>query len=129
MTDPIGDMLTRIRNAQRADHLNIQMPSSKLKIALAKILKREGYINDVIQHKKGSKVNIEIVLKKVGDGYAISGIKRVSKPGQRIYARKNKIPKVLGGYGVAIISTSQGIMTSIEAKAKNLGGEVVCEIW
>jgi len=129
MTDPIGDMITRIKNAQKANHLNVQIPFSKLKLAIAKILKKEGYVDDVIQHKKGFKISLEIVFKKTGDVYAISGIKRISKPGQRIYVGNKKMPKVLGGYGFAIISTSRGIMTNLEAKEKNLGGEVICEVW
>ncbi len=129
MTDPIADMLTRIRNAQRAGHSNVSMPSSNFKLAIAKILKREGYISDIIQHKSGAKITLEIVLKKVGDAYAISGMRRVSKPGQRIYVKKDKIPKVLNGAGIAIISTSCGIMTDVEARKKGLGGEVICEVW
>ncbi len=129
MTDPIADMLTRIRNAQRANHLSVEMPSSKFKLALAKILKEEGYISDVIQHKKGVKITLEIVLRKVDNHYAISEIKRVSKPGQRSYVGKNKIPKVLNSYGIAIISTPKGVMTNIEAKKTGVGGEVICEVW
>jgi small subunit ribosomal protein S8 len=129
MTDPIADMLTRIRNAQRANHTNVQMPSSNFKLAIAKILKKEGYIEDVIQYKKGFKVTLEIVLKKNENQYAISEIQRISKPGQRVYVRKNKIPKILNGYGLAIISTSMGLMTNADAKEKGLGGEIVFKIW
>ncbi|MDD3190373.1 MAG: 30S ribosomal protein S8 [Candidatus Pacebacteria bacterium] len=129
MTDPIADMLTRIRNAQGANHTKVQMPSSKFKLAVAKILKREGYIDDVVQYKKGFKVTLEIVLKKLEDKYAISEIQRISKPGQRVYARKNKMPKILNGYGLAIISTSKGLMTDLEAKEQGLGGEVVFKVW
>lgn len=129
MTDPIADMLTRIRNAQRANHTKVQMPSSNFKLAIAKILKKEGYIEDVIQYKKGFKVTLEIVLKKNEEKYAISEIQRISKPGQRVYVRKNKIPKILNGYGLAIISTSQGLMTNEDAKAKGLGGEIVFKVW
>ncbi|MCK5466329.1 30S ribosomal protein S8 [Candidatus Parcubacteria bacterium] len=129
MTDPIADMLTRIRNAQRANHLNVEMPSSKFKLALAKILKKEGYISDVIQHKKGVKITLEIVLRKIDNNYAISEIKRISKPGQRSYIGKNKIPKILNGYGIAIISTPKGVMTNIEAKKNGVGGEIICEVW
>lgn len=129
MTDPIADMLTRIRNAQRAGLLSVEMSSSKFKLALAKILKREGYVDDVIQHKKGAKVTLEISLRKIGDNYAISEIKRVSKPGQRNYVGKNKIQKVLNNYGIAIISTSKGIMTNVEAREKGVGGEVICKVW
>ena len=129
MTDPISDMLTRIRNAQRANHMAVLMPSSKFKLALAKILKKEGYIHDVIQHKKGVKITLEVVLKKVGDNYAISEIRRVSKPGQRRYAKKDNVQKVLNNYGIAIISTPKGVMTNIEAKEKGIGGEIICEVW
>jgi len=129
MTDPIADMLTRIRNAQRANHVAVLMPSSKFKLALAKILKKEGYIQDVIQHKKGIKITLEVVLKKVGDNYAISEIRRVSKPGQRRYAKKDNVQKVLNNYGIAIISTPKGVMTNIEAKEKGIGGEIICEVW
>jgi len=129
MTDPIADMLTRIRNAQRANHTNVQMPSSNFKLAIAKILKKEGYIEDVIQYKKGFKVTLEVVLKKSDNRYAISEIQRVSTPGQRVYVRKNKIPKILNGYGLAIISTSMGLMTNEDAKQKGLGGEIVFKIW
>ena len=129
MTDPISDMLTRIRNAQRANHMAVLMPSSKFKLALAKILKKEGYIQDVIQHKKGVKITLEVVLKKTGDNYAISEIRRISKPGQRRYISKNKVSKILGGYGLSVISTHQGVMTNLEAKEKGLGGEVIFEVW
>lgn len=129
MTDPIADMLTRIRNAQRANHNNVQMPSSNFKLAIAKILKKEGYIEDVIQYKKGFKITLEIVFKKNEDKYAISEIHRVSKPGQRVYTGKNNIPKVLNGYGLAIISTPEGLMTDSEASKKGLGGEIVFKVW
>jgi len=129
MTDPIADMLTRIRNAQRAGLMSVSMPSSKFKFALAKILKRENYITDAIQHKKGSKITLEILLKKNGDNYAISRIQRISKPSQRRYVKKNNIPRILGGCGIAIISTPAGIMTNIEARKKGYGGEVICEVW
>ncbi|NOQ68264.1 30S ribosomal protein S8 [Patescibacteria group bacterium] len=129
MTDPIADMLTRIRNAQRANHMAVLMPSSKFKLALAKILKKEGYVQDVIQHKKGAKITLEVILKKVGDNYAIAEIRRVSKPGQRRYVSKKKVSKTLGGYGLSIISTHQGVMTDLEAKEKGLGGEVIFEVW
>ncbi len=129
MTDPIADMLTRIRNAQMANHASVEMPSSKFKIALAKVLKKEGYLDDVVQHKKGVKIVLEIVLKKVGSNYAIAGIKRISKPGQRVYIRKDRISKVLNDCGISIVSTSKGVMTSVEARKNGLGGEVICEVW
>ena len=129
MTDPIADMLTRIRNAQMANHTSVEMPSSKFKIALAKVLKKEGYFDDVVQHKKGVKIVLEIVLKKMGSNYAIAGIKRISKPGQRVYVGKDRISKVLNDCGISIISTSKGVMTNAEARKNGLGGEVVCEVW
>ena len=129
MTDPIADMLTRIRNAQKTNKSVVILPSSKFKLAIAKILKTEGYIEDTIQHKKGMKITLEIVLRKIDDHYAISGIEKVSRPGQRAYVRRNNLPKVLGGYGIAIVSTSRGVMTNIEAKKSGLGGEVVCRVW
>ena len=129
MTDPIADMLTRIRNAQRANHTKVQMPSSNFKLAIAKILKKEGYIEDVVQYKKGFKVTLEVVLKKNEEKYAISEIQRVSTPGQRVYVRKNRIPKILNGYGLAIISTPQGLMTNEDAKERGLGGEIVFKVW
>ena len=129
MTDPIADMLTRIRNAQLANHASVKMPSSKFKIALAKVLKKEGYLDDVIQHKKGVKIVLEVVLKKMENNYAISGIKRISKPGQRVYIKKDRISKVLNDCGISIVSTSKGVMTNMEAKEKRLGGEIVCEVW
>lgn len=129
MTDSIADMLTRIRNAQTAGLMSVLIPSSKFKLSLAKILKEEGYIQDVIQHKKGVKITLEVVLKKTGGNYAISEIKRVSKPGQRRYAGKDEVAKVLGGYGLSVISTSKGVMTNIKAKEKGLGGEIILEVW
>ncbi len=129
MTDPIADMLTRIRNAQMANHASVKMPSSKFKIALAKVLKKEGYLNDIIQHKKGVKIILEVVLKKDENRYAMSGIKKISKPGQRVYIKKGEVSKVLNGCGISIISTSKGVMTNIEARKNGLGGEIICEIW
>lgn len=129
MTDTIADMLTQMRNAQRANRLIVKMPSSKFKVEIVKILKKEGYIENIIQHKKESKITLEIILKKLNDNYAIAGVKRISKPGQRVYVGKNELPEVLSGHGIAIISTSQGVMTNIEARKKGLGGEIICEIW
>lgn len=129
MTDPIADMLTRIRNAQKSNKTVISLPSSKFKLAIAKILKEEGYVEDMAQHKKGQKVTLEITLRKIEDHYAISGIEKVSKPGQRAYVGKNKLPRVLGGFGIAIVSTSKGVMTNAQARKNGLGGEVVCRVW
>jgi len=129
MTDPIADMLTRIRNAQRAGLFEAEMPSSKLKFALANILKKEGYLEDVSQSKEGFRISLKIAFKKIKDYYAIQEIKRISKPGQRIYVDKNRIPYVLNGNGMAVISTSSGLMTDDEARKNKLGGEVICEVW
>ena len=129
MTDPIADMLTRIRNAQRAGHFEVEMPSSKLKFALANVLKKEGYLEEASQSKSGFRISLKIILKKIEDYYAIQGIKRISKPGQRIYVGKDKVFRVLNGNGIAVISTSSGLMTDDEARKSGLGGEIVCEVW
>jgi len=129
MTDPITDMLNRIKNAQAVAHLTVDIPFSKVKYQIAQILAREGFIEKV--EKKGRKTRkiIRITLKYVDNIPAISGLKRVSKPGQRIYLSWRKIKKVKGGYGIAIISTSKGLMTNKEARKEKIGGEVICEIW
>jgi small subunit ribosomal protein S8 len=129
MTDPISDMLNRIRNAQAVFHPTVEIPFSNLKYEIAKILAKSGFIEKV--EKKGRKVkkNIEITLKYEDKIPAISGIKRISKPGQRIYSDFRKIRKVKGGYGIAIISTSKGLMTDKEARRQKLGGEILFEIW
>jgi small subunit ribosomal protein S8 len=132
MTDPIADMLTRIRNANSAMFDSVSMPGSKVKVNLAKILEREGYIDgfDVrtVDGKPGT--TLEIKLKYSADRKrTIMGIKRVSKPGLRIYKKSDQMPKVLGGVGVAVVSTSQGLMTDREARKNKLGGEVLCYVW
>lgn len=130
MTDPIGDMLTRIRNANMVKHESVEMPSSKMKIEIAKILKKEGYIRDFRYYKFQNKFNLKVFL-KYGEKQAkiIMGIERVSKPGRRIYSGKSEIPKVLGGLGIAILSTSKGIMTDKEARTTGVGGEIICRVW
>ncbi len=130
MTDPIGDMLTRIRNANMVKHESVEMPSSKMKIEIAKILKKEGYIRDFRYYKFQNKFNLKVFL-RYGEKQSeiIKGIKRVSKPGRRIYSGKNDIPKVLGGLGIAILSTSKGIMTDKEARKADVGGEILCQVW
>lgn len=130
MTDPIGDMLTRIRNANMVKHESVEMPSSKMKIEIAKILKKEGYIRDFRYYKFQNKFNLKVFL-KYGDKNAstIMGIQRVSKPGRRMYSGKAEIPKVLGGLGVAILSTSKGVMTDKEARDAGIGGELICRVW
>jgi small subunit ribosomal protein S8 len=132
MTDPIADMLTRIRNANTAMHDSVKMPSSKLKESLAVILEREGYIAgfDVVPSSTGPGKVLEIQLKYAQDRTrTIAGLRRVSKPGLRIYARSDGLPRVLGGMGVAVVSTSRGLMTDREARQKRVGGEVLCYVW
>jgi small subunit ribosomal protein S8 len=132
MTDPIADMLTRIRNANTAMHDTVKMPASKLKRSLADILEREGYIGgfDVTPSTTGPGSVLEIKLKYAPDRTrTIGGIRRVSKPGLRIYAQADRMPRVLGGMGVAVVSTSQGLMTDREARKRRVGGEVLCYVW
>jgi small subunit ribosomal protein S8 len=132
MTDPIADMLTRIRNANVAMHDEVRMPSSKLKEALAAVLKREGYINDfsVADNTERPGKVLTISMKYAQDRTrTISGIKRVSKPGLRVYAKADSLPRVLGGLGVAVVSTSNGLMTDREARKSRMGGEVLCFVW
>ncbi|MEK7578307.1 MAG: 30S ribosomal protein S8 [Patescibacteria group bacterium] len=126
MVDPISDMLTRIRNAQSAGHNTVDIPLSKVKLEIAKILKREKYIDDYKKLGKGSKKILEIDLKSPA---AITEIKRVSKPGQRIYIKAAGLKQVKSGYGVSIISTPRGLMTNKEARKTRLGGEILFEIW
>jgi small subunit ribosomal protein S8 len=130
MTDPIGDMLTRIRNANRVKHESVEMPSSKMKIEIAKILKKEGYIRDFRYYKFQNKFNLKIFL-KYGEKNTniLKGIERVSKPGRRIYSSKENIEKVLGGLGISILTTSKGVLTDKEARTNNVGGEVICRVW
>ena len=130
MTDPIADMLTRIRNALTAKHETMEMPGSNMKRAIADILLKEGYVKDVKYVDDNLSGKIVITLKySEGNKSVISGLKRVSKPGLRHYSGAEKMPKVLGGLGTAIVSTSKGIMTDKQAKAANVGGEVLCFIW
>ena len=130
MTDPIADMLSRVRNANNAHHDTVSMPSSKLKVNIATILKQEGYIADFVVEdaRVGKTLTIEL---KYGPSRerSISGIRRVSKPGLRIYAKSTNLPRVLGGLGVAIISTSQGLLTDRQATEKGVGGEVLAYVW
>jgi len=131
MTDPIADMLTRIRNANTAKHDTVDVPSSKMKLAIAKILLDEGYIRKYDVVDDGNFKNIHITLKYGSDKNekVLTGIKRISKPGLRVYAGKDELPKVLGGLGVAIISTNQGVITDKEARKLNVGGEVLAFVW
>lgn len=132
MTDPLADMLTRIRNANTAMHDDVSMPASKLKESLAGVLQKEGYITDfqVIDNndKPGRTLKIDMKYSPSRDR-VISGLKRVSKPGLRVYSKSNEIPRVLGGLGVAVVSTSQGLMTDREARKRRMGGEILCYVW
>ena len=130
MTDPIADMLTRIRNANRALHAEARMPSSKMKAEIARILKDEGYIADY-RVERGESYDVLIVELKYERGRerVLTDLKRVSKPGRRVYARKDRLPRVLGGMGTAILSTSHGVMTGHDARREGVGGEVVAEVW
>ena len=130
ITDPIADMLTRIRNALVAKHETVDVPASAMKLAIAEILRNEGYIKSYSVNEEGVEKMMTIVLKYGPNKQrVITGLKRVSKPGLRVYARKDKLPKVLNGLGIAIISTSQGIMTDREARKIGIGGEVLAYIW
>ena len=128
MQDPIADMLTRIRNGQASNTAKVIMPSSKLKLAIAQVLKEEGYINDVAVEQADSKPQLAIVLKYFEGKPVIRSIERASKPSRRVYAGKDELPKVLGGLGVVIVSTSQGVMTDRAARAAGYGGEVLCYV-
>lgn len=129
MTDPIADMLTRIRNANRQHHETVMVPASKLKADIAEILKNEGFIKGYKVEGEDPIKNINITLKYRGNDRVITDLKRISKPGLRVYAKVNEIPKVLNGLGIVILSTSQGLMTDKEARAKQVGGEVLAYIW
>src|SRR5215204_7116797 len=132
MTDPIADMLTRLRNANTAFHDDVVMPSSKVKEALAKILVSEGYVEgySIEQDPERPFPKLKIVLKYTPDRKrTISGLRRVSKPGLRVYTPADQLPRVLGGMGIAILSTNQGLMTDREARERHVGGEVLCQVW
>jgi len=130
VNDPIADMLTRIRNANNGFKDNVEMPASKVKVEIARLLKEEGYITDYALLRGEAFDNIVVDLKYGKDRQkVISGLRRISKPGRRVYAPKEAIPKVLGGLGTALISTSKGMMTGREAQKNGIGGEVVCFIW
>ncbi len=131
MSDPIADMLTRIRNANTAKHDTVDIPSSKMKVAIADILVKEGYIEKYTLLEDGAFKTIRVTLKYGADKNEkiITGLKRISKPGLRVYANAEELPKVLGGLGIAIISTNQGVLTDKEARQKNVGGEVLAFVW
>ena len=130
LTDPIADMLARIRNANKALHDTVEMPTSRAKVEIARLLKEEGYIRD-FRVDEGESFKRLVIELKYGRNREriITGLKRISKPGRRIYARKDRLPRVLGGMGTAILSTSNGVMTSRTAEQKGIGGEVICFVW
>lgn len=130
VSDPIADMLTRVRNASRARHTEVVVPASRTKREIARILKEEGFIADVREERDGPSQLLRLELKYVdGKVPVVSGLKRISKPGLRVYARKTDIPRVLGGLGVVIVSTSKGIMTGTQARQAELGGEILAYVW
>ncbi|AOA03296.1 MULTISPECIES: 30S ribosomal protein S8 [Carnobacterium] len=130
MTDPIADFLTRIRNANMVRHESLELPASRIKKDIADILKREGFIKDV-EYIEDDKQNVIRVFLKYGKNNerVITGLKRISKPGLRVYAKTGEVPKVLNGLGIAIVSTSEGVITDKEARAKNIGGEILAYVW
>ena len=127
MSDPVADMLTRIRNAQKTDKVDVSMPSSKVKVAIAEVLKNEGYI-DTYMVSEGVKPSLTIILKYFQGKPVIDELKRISRPGLKIYRSKDELPKVVGGLGIAIISTSKGVMTDRAARSIGHGGEVICTV-
>jgi small subunit ribosomal protein S8 len=130
MTDPIADMLTRIRNANMVGHEKVEVPGSNLKRQIAEILKREGFIRDAEYIPDNKQGVIRIFLKYgANNERVITGLKRISKPGLRVYAKREQVPRVLGGLGIAILSTSKGVMTDKEARRSHVGGEVICYVW
>lgn len=128
MTDPISDMLTRIRNGQKARKVSVSMPASKLKLAVVEVLKQEGYVGGVSVDEDGSKRTMTVELRYFEDAPVIERIERVSRPGLRVYSKAGELPKVQGGLGVAIVSTSSGVMTDRQARAQGAGGEVLCVV-
>ncbi|MCI2256740.1 MULTISPECIES: 30S ribosomal protein S8 [Domibacillus] len=129
MTDPIADLLTRIRNANMVRHEKLEVPASKIKREIAEILKREGFVRDVEFIEDDKQGVIRIFLKYSGNERVITGLKRISKPGLRVYAKADEVPRVLNGLGIAILSTSTGVVTDKEARAKQVGGEVLAYVW
>ncbi|NUN93156.1 MAG: 30S ribosomal protein S8 [Verrucomicrobiae bacterium] len=129
VTDPIADMLTRLRNARMRGLTAVEIPHSKLKSDIARVLKREGYIADCAVVKEGKKTRIKVDLKSGVEGGGMIGLRRVSTPGVRRYVRAREVPRVLGGMGICILSTSSGVMTGREARKKNVGGELLCQVW
>lgn len=129
LTDPIADMLTRIRNANMARHDVVAVPFSKIKESIANILKNEGYISEYEIKEDGAKKDIVVTLKRYNGEAVIKGLKRISKPGRRVYSEVQNLPKVLGGLGIAIVSTPKGVLTDKECRKQSVGGEVLCYVW
>lgn len=130
MTDPIADMLTRIRNGLQARHAAVEMPASKLKSAIAEVLRDEGYIKGYSQAGDGPKKTLKVELRYVGKSEPVlTGLKRISKPGLRVYVGADEMPRVFGGLGTAIISTSRGVMSGAQARKMRVGGEIICHVW
>lgn len=129
VTDPIGDLLTRLRNAGMARHFELSMPSSRARAAVVEVLKAEGFIEDFALTEEGGRTTLHVQLRYVGGRSVMQGLRRESKPGQRKYIRCSEIPSVRSGYGIAILTTSQGVMTGKEAQKRGLGGELLCTVW
>ena len=129
LSDPIGDMIARIKNAQIRNHKKVQLPSSKFKVKIAEVLKSEGYIIDYKVSQESNKPYLEISLKYHSGNPVISSIQRVSKPGRRIFSRAESLPKINNGLGIAIISTPKGVMTDIDARKQKIGGEIICKVF
>ncbi len=129
ISDSIADMLVRLRNADLSGRTDLQIPHSRLKSDIARVLKREGYITDFKLEKDGKKINLRISLKGKGESSAFLGLRKISTPGRRKYVGVRDIPRILGGMGICILSTSSGVMSGHEAKKKNIGGEILCHVW
>ena len=129
LSDPIGDMIVRIKNAQMRNHKKVQFPSSKFKTKIAEILKTEGYIIDFKVIDENKKINVEIILKYSSGNPVISSIERVSKPGRRIFSSAESLPKINNGLGIAIVSTPKGVMTDIDERKQKVGGEIICKVF
>lgn len=129
MIDPISDFITRIKNAVLAKHTTVALPYSRLKESLAEILKKEGYVSEVSIDKSRPFPELVMTLKYIGKQAAVTDVRRLSKPGRRLYAPANQIPKALGGYGITILSTNKGVLTDTDARKMNVGGELLCQIW
>ncbi len=129
MTDPIADMLTRIRNGYRAGHDRVEMPWSRIKEEIARILQEEGFLNGYKVHREGAKATLRVMLRYVDKQPVMLGIQRISKPGRRIYSGHRELPRVRNGFGIAIVSTSKGLMTDEAARRERVGGEVLCAVW